>query len=338
MWRLNVDPAAHFEQLPHLVEEARPVIERSGDPAAVAVLEYAVAQIAFTRTRFGAAFTALTRAMEHASKAGNQWFEKHMLGYAAACLPFGPAPVGDVLTWLEQARTQTAAYEPIFDVQMVAALAQAGRFEEARALSADTIAQMNERGMLLWAAAAMQGPWLTEMLAGDPIEAERLARQGYVQLEKLGERGWLSTQACQLADALYELGRYKEAGQWARRGLDLGSEDDLATQVAGLSVRSRLLAREGDNVAAVALAHRVEELAKTSDSPIAHGDAALNLAEILSLTGDRAGAGRAVRRAVSCYQRKGATAFSTRAQRAAAAWGLRPGASPGRNPRRAQDG
>jgi len=205
---------------------------------------------------------------------------------------------------------------------MVAALAQSGRFAEARALTADNIAQMNERGMVLLTALEMQPAWLTEMLAGDPMEAERLARQGCDQLEQLGERGWLSTQACQLADALYELGRYQEAGQWAQRGLDLGGEDDLSTQVAGLSLRSRLLAREGDNITAVALAHRVEELATTSDSPIYHGDAALNLAEILSLTGDRAGAEQAVRRAVSCYQHKGATAYIARARRLAAVWGL----------------
>jgi len=122
---------------------------------------------------------------------------------------------------------------------MVAAIAQSGRFAEARALSADNIAQLNERGMVLWTALEMQPAWLTEMFAGDPMEAERLARQGCDQLEQLGDRGWLCTQACQLADALYELGRYQEARQWARRGLDLSGEDDLATQVAGLSLRSQ---------------------------------------------------------------------------------------------------
>jgi len=221
---------------------------------------------------------------------------------------------------------------------MVAAIAQSGRFAEARALSADNIAQLNERGMVLWTALEMQPAWLTEMLAGDPMEAERLARQGCDQLEQLGDRGWLCAQACQLADAVYELGRYQEARQWARRGLDLSGEDDLATQVADLSLRSRLLAREGDSITAVALAQRVEELAATSDSPIYHGDAALNLAEVLSLTGDRAGAEQAVRRAVSCYQPKGVTAYIARAGRLAAAWGLQPSASLGSNLRSAPNG
>jgi tetratricopeptide (TPR) repeat protein len=188
---------------------------------------------------------------------------------------------------------------------------------------ADTIAQINERGLALWAALAMQPAWETEMLAGDLVAAERLARQGCEQLERLGDRGWLCTQACQLADALCALGRYEEAGQWAERGLELGPEDDLSAQVPGLSTRSRLLAHQGDTTAALALAQHVEELAKISDSHIYHGDAALHLAEVLYLTGDRPSAEAAVRRAIDCYQRKGATAYVARAERLAAAWATR---------------
>lgn len=67
-------------------------------------------------------------------------------------------------------------------------------------------------------------------------------------------------------------------------------------------------------------------------------DAALNLAEILYLTGDRAGARQAVRRAVRCYQRKGATAYIALAQRQAVAWGLQSSASPGHKRHTKQDG
>jgi tetratricopeptide (TPR) repeat protein len=203
---------------------------------------------------------------------------------------------------------------------MVQVLAQADRFDEARLLLAHTIAQLNERGLTLWTALATGTGGEIEILAGDIEAAERLTRRGCEQLERLGDRGWLSTEACKLADALYALGRYQEAAQWAERGLELGHHTDLATQLAGLAVRSRLLAREGDSPAALALAHQVEELAKTSDSPIDHGEAALNLAQVMSLTGDRAGAQQAVRRAIGCYQRKGATAYVARAQRLAAEW------------------
>jgi tetratricopeptide (TPR) repeat protein len=166
-------------------------------------------------------------------------------------------------------------------------------------------------------------------LRHEPDQTRRVRSLG---IDHLGDRGWLSTQACKLADALYALGRYQEAGQWAQRSLELGHQKDLATQLPGLAVRARLLAREGDSPAALALAHQVEELAKTSDSPIDHGDAALNLAQVMSLTGDRAGAQEAARRAVGCYQRRGATAYVARAQRLAAGWTPRNEPAPGDSP------
>jgi hypothetical protein len=88
----------------------------------------------------------------------------------------------------------------------------------------------------------MHAAWDCEMLAGEHAAAEQAIRHGCEQLERLGEHSYLSTYACELAEALYALGRYEESEQWALRGLELGSKDDLATQLFGLSVRSRLLA------------------------------------------------------------------------------------------------
>ena len=158
------------------------------------------------------------------------------------------------------------------------------------------------------------------MLAGDAAAAERAARQGCEQLQRLGERAFLSTQACQLAEALYQLGRYAESGQWALRGLELGSSDDLKTQILGLGVRSKLLAREGDITAAVALARQADDLVSTTDALEDQGDAALSLAEIRHLAGDQAGAEEAAERAIDRYRRKGANARAVRAQRLAAQW------------------
>jgi len=50
------------------------------------------------------------------------------------------------------------------------------------------------------------------------------------------------------------------------------------------------------------------------------GDAALDLAEVMYLTGDRVRAAEMTQRAIECYQRNGATARVARAQRLAATW------------------
>src|SRR5262249_17246958 len=123
-----------------------------------------------------------------------------------------------------------------------------------------------------------------------------------------------------LAEALYTLGRYGEAEQWALRGLELGGRDDLVTQVKGLGVRSRLLARKGQASAALTLAEEAYSLARTSDSPWMQGHAALALADALHLTGDRVRAAGMTQRAIDCYQSNGAVARAARARRLAAKW------------------
>jgi class 3 adenylate cyclase/tetratricopeptide (TPR) repeat protein len=320
IWLINTDPDRGLPEVRALVKEARPSIKQDGDAAARAVLEHAAGYFDYYRCHFGAAFAALTRAMDHARQAGDLWYEASMRPMAAGCIWQGPTPIGEALRWLDDTQARSAAYQPQLEVPKTIMLAELGRFDQARSLLSQTIAQLNERGLALFAAYSMGAAWRIEMLAGDDIAAERVSRQGCQELERLGEHSWLSTQACQLADALYALGRYEEADRWARRGLELGSSDDLATQHTGLRVRSRLLARSGDLSAAFALAEEVNRLSSTSEDPIDPGDAALNLAEILFLTGDPARAEEMTERAIDWYQRKEATAYVARARRLAARW------------------
>ena len=80
--------------------------------------------------------------------------------------------------------------------------------------------------------------------------------------------------------------------------------------------------------AALTLAAEVDRLARTSDSPWQRGDAALNLAEVLHMSGKRTRAEEMTRRALDCYQRKGATARAAQAQRLAAGWASRSPTAP----------
>ena len=50
------------------------------------------------------------------------------------------------------------------------------------------------------------------------------------------------------------------------------------------------------------------------------GDAALDLAEVMYLTGDRIRGAEMTQRAIECYQRNGMTARVARAQRLTATW------------------
>ena len=320
IWRLQIDPDRWLAGLRALIEEARPAIEQDGDAAALAVLEYAAGQVDFIRCQYGTALAAYTRAMRHARQAGELWLEASMRGWAATAMAMGPTPRAEALRWLQDAEAHSATYQPHLVLMRASILAELGRFDEARPLQTETLAQMEERGMRLHVAMSMLESWDIEMLVGDHAAAERAARQGCEQLERLGEHSFLSTEACSLAEALYALGRYDESEQWALRGLELGGRDDLLTQVMGLGVRSRILARKGQASAALALAEEGDSLAGTSDSPWIQGDAALDLAEVMYRTGDRVRAPGMTQRAIECYQRNGATARVARAQRLTANW------------------
>ena len=319
VWRVNVDPKRWFPELGALVEEARPALEQESDAAALAVLEYAAGSVAWMHLRQVDATAAFTRATEHARQAGELWFENSSRAQAANTMVIGPTPRTEVLRRLEEAEAQSATYQPVVELHMSMVLAELGRFDEARSLMAAAVAAMNERGMRLDAATAMQSVWDCEMLAGDYAAAERAARQGCEQLEQLGEHGRLAVEAGELAEALYALGRYEEAEQWALRGLELHGASPWA-QVSSLGVRARVLARKGEASAALALAEQADGLARTSDAPLDEGDAALFLAEVMHLTGDRAGATEMTQRAIEAYQRNGSTARVARAHRLAAAW------------------
>ena len=320
-WQANLDPGRWFAEERALVEEARPAIEQDGDAAARAAFEYAAGYVDFFLGRMAAAFANFTRAMEHARQAGDRWFEATIRGRAMWALGLGPTPRIQALRWLEDAEAQSATYQPYLKGCQGIIQAELGHFGEARQLLADDVAQMSERGMGLAAAIAGGGAtWDCEMLAGEHAAAERAIRQACEQLELAGEHSFLSTYACHLAEALYALGRYEESEQWALRGLELGGKDDVATQLFGLSVRSRLLARKGEFGAALALAERVDALASTVDNPRDLGDAALNRAELMHLTGDRGQAESMTQRAIDCYQRNGATAPAARARRLATQW------------------
>jgi len=302
---------------------SRPQLEQEGDPAALAVLEYAAGYLDLLRLHCQAAQAAFTRSVQHARQAGDLWFETSIGPMAASSIYTGPTPVGEALQWLDDAEAQYATYQPQLKMLRAGLLAEIGRFDEARSLLSETSAWIAERGLTLLATAATETAWGIEMLAGDAATAERAARQGWAMLEQLGGRNQLTTLAAhafELADALYALGRYEESGRWALRGLELGSNDDLMTQSLGRAVQSRLLARQGDLSAALTMAVEIDDLARTWDSPAEQGDTALNLAEVLYLAGDRTRADEMTQRAIDCYLRKGATARAARAQRLAAEW------------------
>ena len=143
------------------------------------------------------------------------------------------------------------------------------------------------------------------MLAGDSHAAERELRAGYRILEQMGEKGYLSTVAAELAQALYEQGRYDESERFTHVSEELGPLDDLATQVEWRGTRAKVLARRGDHERAIALADEAVALASDTDYLNLQGDILMDLAEVLTLGGRLNEAASRSREALEIYERKG---------------------------------
>jgi ATP/maltotriose-dependent transcriptional regulator MalT len=134
-------------------------------------------------------------------------------------------------------------------------------------------------------------------------------------LEEAGARGFWSTRACELAQSLYCQSRYDEAETWARRGSEVGASDDAATQLLSRQVLAKVEARRGRFNEARRLAAEVLAIAEGIQAPYHQGAAALDIAEVLWLAGDRAGATDQAERAAAHFEVKGATVAVDRAKR-----------------------
>ena len=240
---------------------------------------------------------------------------------APLCRFFGTTPVSELLAWLDENEPR-AGRDHFLRAYRAGALAMLGRFDEARAILAEARAELAERGggVLLANITAFESVWV-ELWAGDPAAAAEFGAAGFRLHEELGEQGFLSTAAGNLAQALYALDRLDEADAWAGRAAELGASDDAVTQMLWRQVRAKVLARRGEHAEAERLAREAVAIGEGTDVLNGQGDAYADLAEVLLLGGKAGEAAAALEQALDRYERKGnlVMARRTRDRLAAAA-------------------
>jgi class 3 adenylate cyclase/tetratricopeptide (TPR) repeat protein len=301
----HLDPGVWLARLEDLVERARPVLEQAGDHAALGSLWMATGAVEHYRCRFGAAADAAGRAFEHAMAAGERYLASWCRTNMISGLIFGPMPVAEVLRWLDQQAALRDSPPTGLGFWRARLLPLIGRLDEARAVHRSDLEHMAERGDRL--GLALSNAWEIEMQAGAFARAEEEGRRACRLLEEMGERSFWSTKACEVAQAVYHLGRYEDAGTWARRAAAGGGSDDACTQMMSRQVLAKVAAREGRFEQARTVAAEALALADGMDAPLSQGDACLDVAEVLWLAGDHSGAIQQAGRAVSFFERKGAT-------------------------------
>jgi ATP/maltotriose-dependent transcriptional regulator MalT len=127
--------------------------------------------------------------------------------------------------------------------------------------------------------------WRIEMLAGDIQAAERMLRNAYERLERVGERYMLSTVAGLLGQTLYVAERYDEAESLGNLAKDLATEDDVDTQTLWRCLLGKILARRGSATEGEEFVREAIALLTPTDGLSFQCEALLDLAEVQRLTG-----------------------------------------------------
>jgi class 3 adenylate cyclase len=310
--RRGMTGVAPAHELADVAAAAAAAYEELGDDAGLARTRRALAAHAFRAGAYGLAQADSTRALEHAQRAGDAGEEARSADLLCSTLLFGPAEAAAAARrcreLLERSRGNL-----LLEANVAASLsgleAMLGRFEEARALYAQSRQIFGELGLRVSLAGVTQISGPVETLAGDLVAAERELRQGYEILSSANARSLLAPQAAMLASALVAQGRPAEAAPLLAQANESLGSGDLVAQIVVLTARAYLAIAEDDHRRAVAEARGAVTTGEATDALNLLADAWVALA----LAGPDAGDGGAgFERALELYERKGNTVAAAR--------------------------
>jgi class 3 adenylate cyclase/tetratricopeptide (TPR) repeat protein len=317
------EPEGSTAELARVAEDSLPIFEKVGNDRGLARAWNALGWVSHCAGRYLDSSEAYEHAVVHARSAGHEALAIEAVVSSGTALMYGPLPVEDVIERchqvLEGERPSTRVETSYLDILA---------YHEAMRDRVDVARDFLERGRATFrnlgladgmpAVTSAEHAFLVEMLAGDVVVAEREIRRACELLEQMGEKGFLSTQAGRLAQALYEQGRYEEAERQTELSESAGASDDFATQVLWRQVRAKTLAVRGEYEPAKRLAREAVALGEPTQDLNMHGDALCDLAEVLKLAGDREEARRALEQALELYDQKGNIVSAARVKAALA--------------------
>jgi len=307
--RLHPRVSLGVESMSELEEEAahlHQTLIALGDQEGAVRAGLEVAKLRFWNGRIQ---SGLDLAQEMLPAAGQGRIADDLRGWIGGFAYWGPTPAPEAIELAERMASEMRDGRQSFNRsarQIGALLAMQGRFEEARA-KFDAIRtvyeELGSRNLLGSLLSHHAGP--AELLAGDAARAAELAQAGYELLTALGDRGFASTAAVNVARALLELGRDDEAEEWARTGQGMTTDDDFATQGPARGVQALVLARRREFKAAEVMARDSAARLDRTDQLTQVADAHADLADVLLAAGRPEQARSEFQQALEVYERKG---------------------------------
>jgi tetratricopeptide (TPR) repeat protein len=288
-----------------------------GEDRGAATAFHVMGEIYWWQCRFAAAEEAFRSSVEYAERVGDRRQVSDSLAWLAVAAHHGPTSVGDgierCLEISERAPNDRLVQLATSNAR-AGLLAMRGEFDEARKLVRLNRGVWQDLGWLVEEGADSQLRAEIELLAGDLEAAERELRWGCDVLDRLGEKGYLSTTVGMLARVLASQTRLDEAERFIQLSAETGASDDIRTQVEWRMAKAEVLVRRGDTIRADDLATQGVEFADRSDELNLRGDARMVLARVLLAAGLPDWANRVASEAVELYERKGNIVSAERAR------------------------
>jgi class 3 adenylate cyclase/tetratricopeptide (TPR) repeat protein len=314
--RLQAEAGGSVAETGNVVDTALHVFERHGDDLGQCRTWCLTALLEWIQGQVAKADEAWSRAAEHARRAHDERELFEILDWRASAAPVGPTPVAEAIERCVEIRDQVQS-SPVAVAQMLHPLASLhamrGELDVARSLGREANAILDELGRMYTVAVAHHEASV-ELLAGQPALAEECLRKAYERLDQMGEKALLATTAAMLAQALYAQARLEEAERFCRASRQAAAAEDLSAQVTWRGVHAKILARHGRTADAETVARDAVALVAATDFLTYRGDAMLDLAEVLEVSGKPADAEAAIRAGLELYERKGNLVAAERAR------------------------
>jgi DNA-binding SARP family transcriptional activator len=312
--QLFTDRARSSAEVIELAEKAIPVFEELGDDRALARTWRHIGYIRGNSGRLADWEEAAERALVHYRRSG--WSTSGCLSDVTAALFHGPRPVPSAIQRSEELLSE--ATDRAGRANVLAFLGGlhglSGNLDQARTSIGEAEEMFEELGDV-YGLAQNSGRVLAriELLAGEATAAEAASRRCCETFERIRDEAGLSTQAAELADALFAQARYEDAEGWVRLAQEHAVADDKSAQFGWRRVRAKLLAREGLLEEAETSAQEALDIVFETDDLTGAGMVLLDLAQVLALSERPSDAASHVERSLALFERKGNALSADRA-------------------------
>ena len=311
--RLDTETSAGIERGRSVADAVLPVLEREGDVQGQCRARSLRARVAWIAGRVSQADDDWRQAAEFAARASDERELYDVLAWRATAAVLGPTPVDDAILRCEGFRERVAA-SPAAVAWMINPLASLhamkGELPRAEALLEEANATISQLGSLR--ATVSHHEALVMLMSGQYSRAEAPLRAGLDALESMNDQDTLATTAAMLAQTVYAQGRLDEAAELCRVTAAAAAAADIVTQVIWRGVAAKVLVRHGERAQALALARAAVALVEPTDLLSHHGDAMLDLADVLGICSRARESREAIQAAIALYERKGNVAAMAR--------------------------